>query len=179
MGLSELPLHWVGPVLVPVAAVAVGWYGIYEPQRARLQRVEKSYQDEQRKMTQRRTIADSERLIDAYQQRLAKTADTDWLIAQTALVATNVKTQLTSVSPQRPTTETGGYTRLSIVVECELTYHELGLFVAALESAQPFIQVDQIDVGAAVRTDAQHGTPGANRRNITLTLSTMYMAASS
>ncbi len=192
MELSDLPLQWLGPVLVPVAAVAVGWYGIYEPQHATLQRVDGASHNEQQRLALQRTIADHKRLIDGYQQRLAKTPDTDWLIAQTATVATAAKVQLTAVSPQRPVAETvtavspqqpaaetDRYVRLSIIVECELTYHELGAFVAALESAQPFIQVDQIEVGVMARAETKPGMPDAARRKIALTLSTIYMAAPS
>ena len=181
MELSEIPLHLLVPAIVPLIATAVGWYGIYQPLHLQMQRAETAYRDEQKKTSLQRDIADREALMEAYQQRLPKTADTDWLIAQTALIATNAKVQLTAVSPQRPVTEKAGYTRLSIVVECEVTYHQLGELVSALESAQPFLRLDQVEIGQAKTEPTKRGAEPANRRKISLTLSTMYLppAASS
>lgn len=176
MELSDLPLHLLVPAVVPLIAAATGWYGIYQPQHLRIRSAEAMYREEEKKTDVQRDVADREALIEAYQQRLTKTADTDWLIAQTALVATKANVQLTAVSPQRPVTEAAGYTRLSIIIECEITYHQLGELAAALENAQPFVRIDQVEVGQA-KTDPKRGADPANRRKVTLTLSTIYLPA--
>ena len=177
MKLPKVSAQMLGPVLVPMAAVAVGWYGIYRPQRARLQAALADQVEEQQKTAVQRDIAAREALLRSYRERLPKTADTDWLIAQSALIAGKTGMPLTTVTPAQPIAEQG-YTRLAITVESAATYHELGRFVSALESAQPFIRVDDVKVEAAMPAatggTAAGGAP-ANRHKITLTLSTLYL----
>ena len=179
MTIPKIPLQALAPVLVPVAAAAVGWYGIYQPQRARVLAAQANVVEEQRKTAMQRDIADREALLRAYQGRLPKTADMDWLINHTAQIAGQTGMQLNTVKPERPVEDKEkGCMRLTMTVETLATYHELGRFVGALESAEPFIRVDEVKVETATAATAE--TPAgrgasANRRQVILTLSTVYL----
>lgn len=165
----------LGPVLVPVAAVAIGWYGVYQPQRARLRQAQDDVAEEQQQTAVQRDIAARAAVLDAYQKRLPATADTDWLIRQTAQIAGSAGIPLQTVKPAEPTAEQEkGYTRLTLTVETLATYHEVGHFVAALESASPFIRVDEVKVAEAADERPTEGG-SANRRKMTLTVSTIHL----
>ena len=177
MAMSKIPVQWLGTALVPIAAAVIGWYGVYQPQRDQRLAAQAAYAEEQQKTVLQRDIADRETLVHAYQNRLPKTADTDWLISQSAAVAAAAGIQLHTVRPDSPVAEKG-YTRLTITVESVATYHELGRFVSQLESAQSFICVDRVKVAeAAPAGDERSSTDGAptGRRKIMLTLSTIYL----
>ena len=171
MATSKIPVQWLGPVLVPVVAVGIGWYGIYQPQRDRHVSAHAAYAEEQQKAALQRDIAEREALLRLYRERLPKTPDTDWLINQSAAVAAEAGIQLNTVRPDAPSAEKG-YTRLIITVESVATYHELGRFVSQLESAQPFIHVDRVKVAEAASAVDKAPT---GRRKIMLTLSTIYL----
>ncbi len=181
--LPDLPFHLLGPIVVPIIAGAIGWYGIYQPQHEQWHTAQAAYHEEQQKMSLQRDIADRHALIQAYRQRLPTTADTNWLITQTALIATQSQLQLTAVNPQPPLPDPKGYTQLIIRVECAATYHRLGQFVARLESTQPFIRVDRLELlqthqetpaGDAKKKPSPQ-TDSANTPKVTLMLSTMYV----
>lgn len=176
MVVPKISVQILGPVLVPVVAAAIGWYGIDQPQRARRLQTQTAYAEEQRKITLQRDIADREALLGAYRERLSTTADTDWLINQSALLAARAGIQFKTVKPDPPSAERG-YTRLAVTVESLATYHELGRFVGHVESAQPFIRVERVKIGAASATDeaAADGRASAGRRKVLLTLSTIHL----
>ena len=177
MATPKMSVQWLGPALVPVVAAAIGWYGIYQPQRDRQLAAQTAYAEEQQKAALQRDIADREALLRMYRDRLPKTADTDWLISQSAAVAVEAGIQLNTVRPDSPAAEKD-YTRLTVTVESVATYHELGRFVSRLESAQPFIRIDRVKVAEAASTDgARPSTDDAptGRRKIMLTLSTIYL----
>lgn len=113
---------------------------------------EKSDQDAQQRVTA--LFAD----IEAYQQRLPQEPDPSWLVSKITEAARIEGIELTSLSPENPVDQKT-FVRLSAAFQFQATYHQLGRFLAQLESSRSFIRVDRVEMNPQPMASARAGQP--------------------
>lgn len=89
--------------------------------------------------------------VDTYHKRLPPSPDPSWLVREVVALGRTAGIDLTLISQQDPQ-PIEQYTRLSISVQFQTTYHQLGKFLDILERAEPFIRVDRVDMSSPRET---------------------------
>ena len=136
-------------LLVAVIGLAlggfVGYHTIYAPKReqARLIVIQAAQrQADQQTQDETATLL---RQVEQHRKRLPPEPEPSWLVQEVVALGRQLGLELTTITPDLPQ-ETPQYTRLSVTLQFDATYHELGTFLDALERSEAFIRVEHIDL---------------------------------
>lgn len=132
--------------LIGIALISlVGYHRIRGSQQIATRALQEQLRKEQADQGAQQDTAALLRQVDAYQRRLPTPTDESWLINRVTTAAQTSGLPLLSIS-QDPPQNFKTFIRLGAKLQFHATYHELGAFLAKLESGEPFIRVDRVDV---------------------------------
>lgn len=134
-------------VLISAAIIVVALFlarSIYRGQQARIENLKAKIAEEQAKNRILTEIGKRERGLESYQPLMPPERDVEWLRRRITELADESQVKLLSISPRAPE-DRGIYVRLSVEVEVECGYHQLGDFLSRLESSKEFVKLDSID----------------------------------
>ncbi len=144
----------------------VGYNKFYASQQNRVRLIRQQLAQEKTDQQARKDTADLINQVEQYQAQLPSEPDPSWLVREAMAAGQKAGIDITSISQQNP--ETGKQaTALSVVLQINGTYHQLGRFLDELEHAKHFIRVDQVSVSSL------HGD--GDKPSIQVTLSTLYL----
>lgn len=89
----------------------------------------------------------------AYSKRIPETRTVSWLLNEISDMASKEKIQVLSVKPGM-SEDRGMYTRLLVVLDVVSTYHDIGRFIANIESSEKFLKIETIDMKRLDTDDA-------------------------
>lgn len=145
----------------------VGYNWIHVPGRKQLRVIQNQVTQEQLHQRTAAEINAARQDIERYRTRLPLEPDPSWLVRQLRPLAEHAGVQVVVIT-QEPPRELSHFTRLAVSLDISATYHQLGAFLDAVERADRFIQVEQVQFST---TNAKPGQPGS----ITLRFSTLYV----
>lgn len=158
--------------LIPVAVITIvliglfGYNTLYMPKQAQIRAIRGEFAEEQ---TNQRTRAEIAGLLDRiaqYRSRLPEEPEPSWLVREAVAIAEQSGAQVTSITHDNPQT-LGQFTRLAVNLQLNISYHQVGAFVDALERSRRFIRVDGVNIGA------QDGATGL--AIVRITISTLHV----
>ena len=159
-------------LLVPVIGLAlgsfIGYHAMYVPQQGHARLINVKSTQVQADHRAQQEVAALLQQIEPYQKRLPPTPDTSWLVHTVVDLGHNAGLDLSTVTQETPQ-ENPQFTHLEVTLQFAATYHQLGMFLDALERSEHFIRVDALDVTVPRDTDSEAA--------IRLTLSTAYLPA--
>jgi len=92
-------------------------------------------------------IANSEKKLSGYKQKLSSAGDKAWLIEELNSIADKTKFSILSITPDEKKLAGGGYLeRISVRIEAEGNYHQLGEFVSRVESLEQYVKILAVDI---------------------------------
>lgn len=150
-------------ILISVAVILllsafIGANFIYEPKMRQLRRLEGVLQEEEERNTLLDEIVRMEKRVQSYKRRLMeKGREEEELIARIQAIAKEVAIPVTSITPlsrkQREGTRGAEPQFISVKIQFEESYHQLGKFVATVENSQSHLRIQ------AIRLTTRPGTP--------------------
>jgi len=153
-----------GAIIVAVSGL-FGYHNIHLRLQQQLQAVQQQQQLEQQTQELRTQLAVTLEQVEQFRKRLAPSPETQWLMEQVNPLAAQAGVQLTGIRPQNPSPLTD-FTSLAVHLEFTGSFHQVGAFLSALESAPVFIRVSDLDISAP-------NEQGASQ--VQLILTTMYV----
>lgn len=155
----------VAGLVAVVVAVPFG-YNIRRRTHAQLAQVrQRIAQEHALQQTQTEIIA-AMKQADRYRKRLPSEPNASWLVNEVVALSEQANVPLSTIT-QSPPQIFPQLTRLAIEIECMVSYHQLGDFLDRLERAEPFIQVEHLEI---LSKDEQEGA-----LRVRLALSTVYL----
>ena len=98
-------------------------------------------------------IAAYEQKIDIYKQKLSKEGDKSWLIEQLNAIADKAKFSILSINPdEKKSSSVDYFDRISVKIEAEGNFHQLGEFVSRVESLEQFIKILSIEIDKPIQS---------------------------
>lgn len=84
--------------------------------------------------------------LKVYEKKIpAEGRGVSWLLGKVSDLAADEHIDISTVRPGTPE-NWGAYTKLYVIVETVSTYHQLGRFIAKVESFEKFLQVEKINI---------------------------------
>ncbi len=133
-------------VLFVTAGLVAGWTLYGRSMLTRLQTLEQERAALVQKTTLVQSIADIERRLTEYQTRLTEGKKKGWFLEEMNSIAKEAGFILLSVEPQQRRDIGNDLELLSVHIEADASFHELGEFVSRLESAKSAFKVVQVDI---------------------------------
>ena len=165
MGSGIKSLFSYGAAAGVVLATLIGYNFIYVPQQKQAHLIHAQVAQEEANQRTASEVAVVLREVEQYRQRLHNEADPSWLAREVVDLAEKAGVQLTTITQETPQ-KLEQFTRLSISVQFNGSYHELGAFLDLLERSNHFVQVDHLLLSR----------PGTQTQaSIQLVLSTLYL----
>lgn len=162
-------------LLVAVIGLAlgglVGYHTIYAPQQEQARLIAVKAAQRQADQQAQDDTATLLKQIEQYRKRLPPEPEPSWLVQEVVAVGRQLGIELTTIAPDVPQ-ETPQYTRLSVTLQFDATYHELGAFLDAIERSDAFIRVEHFDL--ASQRDAARER-GAGKASVQLVVSSFYV----
>lgn len=124
----------------------VGYHTIYLPKQSQARVVLAKVAQQQADQRAREDVATLLTQIEQYHKRLPPEPEPSWLVREVVTLGRNAGLELTTINPEEPQ-DIAGSTRLSVNLQFEATYHQLGMFLDAIERSHAFIRVERIDLG--------------------------------
>ncbi len=135
----------VSGILVLAFGGFLGYHVGYVRPRQAVAQIQLQLREAQQEQQLRTEVAHSFVTLERERQRFAPRPDPDWLLQEVSKRARDAGIEVTSLSPQ-PSQVGVEFTQLLVSLQLEATYHQLGQFLSHLESAEPIIRVDNLDV---------------------------------
>ena len=144
----------------------VGYNGIYKSQQAQLRHIQTDTAAEQARQQTQAEVSALFQTIEGYRKRLPAEPETSWLVHALVDLAERSGVQLTAITQEFPQ-QTPQYTRLSVTVQFNANYHQLGAFVDDIERSTSFLRVDELTVNKPAL--------GADQSAIHMVCSTLWL----
>lgn len=155
----------VSGVLVLALAGAFGYYGIYQPTQQKQHELHEQLSRERDTQVLRESVLGGAEEIDRLRQYLPEKPETESLLDAVDQLAKAQGIRLTSISPEEPKRVQDAQ-RLAVTLRFATSYHQLGQFLSALESAPHFLWIEGMDVSRDVSSGSAQ---------VTLTVSSMWV----
>lgn len=117
---------------------------------------------------ERSRVVEKLSLLEAYRRRLAPSSDTVWLVRQIGKLSSETGVVLASIDPQKPH-PLGEFIQYGVSVRFQATYHELGVFLAEIESSEHYLHVDRTILVA------EPSIEGSTRASLQMKISTLFL----
>lgn len=161
------------PVIIGVVAglalgYLVGYNKLYVAQHNRVLLIRQQVAQELSNQQARKDAANLIHQVEEYQAQLPSEPDPSWLVHQAMAAGQKAGVDIVSISQQSPE-KSEQATTLSVILQINGTYHQLGRFLDELEHAKHFIRVNQVSV---ISSRGDNEKPA-----IQVTLSTLYLSA--
>ena len=156
-----------------VAGIFLGGLLVVKPGLSHLNAVKDEVAGLQEKMSAYQFILDSEKKTTVYKTHFS--GDKTWLIEQLNSIAEKTGFSILSILPE-DAKKVGDYLdRVSVHIDAESDYHQLGEFVSRVESLDPYVKVLGLDINAeggraastSMAGSPQSGAVGRSGRPIT------------
>jgi Tfp pilus assembly protein PilO len=135
----------ISGVVIFLCAGLIGYHAVYRATRRELTGIEQELSEQRDVQALRVSLAASLDHLEQLRKRLPPQPDTEWLIGELTQVAKAAGVQLSSIVPQEPVPSQDA-TRLSVLLRFEVSYHELGKFVSAMENTPSFMWVSRLEI---------------------------------
>ncbi len=136
-------------VVIIALTVAIWWNFI-----KRIEVTEsKNLQEEIESAEFRNEVGRVQSVLDEYESKIPRVSDVSWLLDRVVEVADMAQIRLTFFEPQAKE-QFDKYARISVRIKAFTTYHDLGVFIGMIESANRFMRIDGIKVRNDVKTGA-------------------------
>ena len=134
--------------VVALAALVIGLQMIVRPGLARLREAQALLSEERQKSELVHQLQAQLTRMEPWQRRLSSDQMMEWLVSELTRLAREAGVRVIAIQ-SRPVTHTPEATSVSVSVEIESSYHELGRFLSLVESSPPLILVERIEIQAA------------------------------
>ena len=150
---------------------------VIAPQQRRLDGIHKALQEEQELLRVQQAIAKNWPVVKQYQMRLPDVSSPDWLMREVARLAEQAHVQLRSIEPELSRPYERGATRMTVRVQLESNYHDVGMFLSLLESSPKYIHVEEIDMrpSKGLSEISAEADPKHFLASVRMVLSTLYL----
>lgn len=155
----------VSGVLALALAGAFGYYGIHQPTQRKQDELREQLSRERDTQALKESILGGAEDIDRLRQYLPEEPETESLLHVVDELAKAHGIQLASISPEEPK-RVQDAERLAVTLRFATSYHQLGRFVSAIESAPHFLWIEAMDVSRDVSSGSAQ---------VTLTVSSMWV----
>jgi Tfp pilus assembly protein PilO len=139
------PLFLLAGIGVAIA-VLIGYNAIYVPHQAQVRLTHNQIAEEQASQQMQAEVAALLGQVERSRKRLPEEPDPSVLVHDVATLAQQAGVQLTSIT-REPPEELPPFTHLTVRLQGTASYHQLGVFLDALERADRFLRVERLDVG--------------------------------
>lgn len=127
-------------------AALVGYNTVHVPHQAQVRLTQDQIAEEQATQQMQAEVAALLGQVERSRKRLPEEPDPSVLVHDVATLAQEAGVQLTSIT-REPPQELVPFTHLTIRLQGTASYHQLGVFLDALERADRFLRVERLDVG--------------------------------
>jgi len=137
-------------VLVGVVGVGLGAQFVVTADLAAIHRNAALFLEQSRKEKSLAEVAGYQTQVESHRTELTPRREADWMMEAVRGAVTASGLSLVSVSPQNPEKDEN-FEKLSLSVEAEGGYHQVGHFIEVLENHKPFIFLThlRLEKGAA------------------------------
>lgn len=122
----------------------LGWNLLIQPDLKSLESFKVKRGLESKKREADLVIEAQKTKIKSYEKNFSPAGDVSWAIESVTELAKKSGLTVTSMSPAEPEKK-GDFDKLSLKVEADCGYHELGKFVSLLESSDRFLKVSALN----------------------------------
>lgn len=165
-------------ILVPlIGGLFAGGVLVVKPGLARIAVIKTELGGLSKKETSFGNIANSEKRLSGYKQKLSGTGDKAWLIEELNSIADKAKFSILSITPDEKKSAGGGYLeRISVRIEAEGNYHQLGEFISRVENLEQYVKILTVDIdrnlseGPVVAVSGPAAKPKASNYKISLSV---------
>jgi hypothetical protein len=131
----------------------VGYHVVYLPKSNEVASIRTQIRAADAAQSDRVKLAGLMTRVARYRQRLPQAADPSWLAREVVELSRRAGIQLTGMTQEPPHPLHGGegsapLTRLAVDLKFRTSYHRFGAFLDAIERAEPFLRIDELDVTA-------------------------------
>ena len=149
--------------LIVVVIAGVVAFNLYQKNEQAKMKLSSNIKEEQKKSKVLEGIDQSEKTMSAYRKLLSK-KDTSLVMATITNLAKESGIRVVTVKPV-PEARINEFIRMPFVLTvAPPSYHALGKFISAIESAQDVYVVDSVEI-----TTGKEGEPGKLMANVTIT----------
>ncbi len=107
--------------------------------------------------------------LEQYRKPLPPEPDPSWLVHEVGELAQKTGIQFTTLSQAVPQ-DLRSFTRMTITFPFTASYHQLGTFLNAIETAPMFMHIDHLEIMEPKEKDREEGTTA-----VRMTVSTVYL----
>ncbi|MBI4355473.1 MAG: type 4a pilus biogenesis protein PilO, partial [Candidatus Omnitrophica bacterium] len=143
---KRLPLILGG--LIALATLVLGLQMVVRPGLSRLRENQTLLAEERQKSELVRQLQDQLARMEPWQRRLSSDQMMEWLVSELTRLARESGVRVIAIQ-SHPVTHAPEATSVSVSLEIESSYHELGRFLSLVESSPPLILVERIEIKAA------------------------------
>ncbi|MDP2921617.1 MAG: type 4a pilus biogenesis protein PilO [Candidatus Omnitrophota bacterium] len=83
--------------------------------------------------------------LKVYEKRIPESGGVSWLLGEISNIASKEKIEIGAIKPGNPE-DYGLYTKVSVIIDSSSTYEQLGRFIAAVESAEKFLKIENVNI---------------------------------
>ena len=157
-------------VLIGVIGVAfggaIGYYKVYEPNLEQARLIQQKAAQLHDDWHAQDEVASLLKQVEQFRKRLPPEPEPSWLSREVVELTRHAGLELSSITANAGQ-EFRGITHLSVSIQFEATYHEIGMLLDDVERSDYFLRVEHLDMSN------QHAND--ERPAVTLTLGTIYM----
>ena len=151
-------------IVVPIAAGAfLGWVAVVKPSLARLSTLRSQKSELSSKAAAFNDILGWETKLAAYKKRLAPIEDKAKTIEDLGTAATATGLSVSSIAPDEKKAVGAYLERVSVRIDAEGNYHQLGEFVSRVESMDSFVKILGVLINASPDTVIDSSSGPSNR----------------
>lgn len=147
-----------------------GYHKVYLPQREQVRLIRNQIAQEQASQRSQADVARVLLQVEGYRNRLAPDADPSWLVRELVRLGEQSNIQFTTID-QDPPQPYQKVTRLTVNLQLQASYHQLGTFLDELERSERFIRVDHFSL-------TPRGDKEGDLASIRLVVSAFYLPPS-
>lgn len=155
----------IGTIGVALSSL-FGYHAVYAPQQKQVRVIQGQIAQEQSDQQARMDVAALLQHLERSRERLAPEADTSWLVREVVALSKRAGVQLATINQDAPA-PLQKFTRLGAAFQFSASYHQVGVFLDALEHSDHFFHVEHLDITRA----SAEGQSSVVR----LVVSTLYM----
>lgn len=133
-------------VALALAGVWIGNAMIASPIVRQIKMLENDEGEVAKKEPMLRSIVDLENSLEKHKHALAQTKESAQIIEELSSLAFRSGFAVQSIVPEPPSKTGAGFERLSVRMDAEGTYHELGEFVSQIESLKYLAKIAKVDM---------------------------------
>jgi len=131
--------------LIVVITLAIGVFFIFMPFLNNRKSLRANILNERDRNALLGTVRALDKHLKVYEDRVPEGRGVSWLLNEVSDMAAKGKIEVSSIKPGSPE-DGGSYTKLYVTLDTISDYHQLGKFIASVESSGKFLRVEDIKV---------------------------------